>query len=366
MFRIHQELVSIKRVQWTSFWFTSASVVLIVILACYGASEINSQMNAISKSVAAETYNRDLLQSKIAAAVSRKQDGDFYFSLLVNARSVMIHVDTFARNADLTANYTDCPASAKYHEYLQKLHGMPTGPVISNVFLFAGGHGLGKTYASYQLGRALSRFADTVVVSVPMQTFGNLNNAGRLIELIETTLQHKCYVVWTFDELDSYILHEDREDLRDKTITQFAEYTGFVRNQNRVLVFTMNNAEMFLHNYWADRAEIETDAIHYKHAEDLRKALAYTRLSESLFLQENQLSRLYSFVGNKLFMYKPFDYSGAVQFAVAYLKSRNIVYTNRTQSALFQSFENATKRLFSVRELKIALDDIINDNNGRV
>ncbi|ABI13895.1 hypothetical protein AGNV_048 [Anticarsia gemmatalis multiple nucleopolyhedrovirus] len=354
--RLFREIVSIKRAQWTMIWLALASVTIAVTLACYGAVVVNEQMNTISQSVGAQIHSHTQLQHRIVNELMAGRDADFYYPLVVRSSNVMIHVNTFARhtaNASDVEYFSECPASASYKDYLTQLYKLNNPPVISNVFLFAGGHGLGKTYASFQLGKALSKFADTIVISVPMNTFGNINDAGALIERLENALGGKCFIVWTFDELDSYLL---RDDMRDKTITQFAEYTGFVKSANRVLVFTMNNAEVLLHNYWADRTRIETNLTHYEHANDLAKALEFTQMDQRMFLQEGQLSRLYSFVGNKLFVYRPFTADVARKFADQYLKRAGIAHTD--MNGLFN--ENVQ---YSIRTVKIILDDTINKFN---
>ncbi|AAC59112.1 unknown [Orgyia pseudotsugata multiple nucleopolyhedrovirus] len=352
-YRLFRELVSIRRAQWTMIGLSLASVALVVSLACYGASVVNEQMNSISRSVAAQLHNHEQLQRRIAGALSAQQDADFTYPLVVRSSNVMINVNTFGHTSIIDAKYfSACPASAQYAASLSQLYKLSRPPLISNVFLFAGGHGLGKTYASYQLGRALSRFADTIVISVPMNTFGNLNDAGALISRLEEALHGECFIVWTFDELDSYVV-QSLDAMRDKTITQFAEYTGFIKNTNRVLAFTMNNAEMLLHDYWGDRERIEANFTHYEHVDDLRRALAFTRMDLDTFLQEGQLSRLRSFVGNKLFVYKPFTAQVARAFALQYLEHEHV---NASVDTLFVD----DNKPFSVRTVKIALDDIVN------
>ncbi|AAP29886.1 unknown [Choristoneura fumiferana multiple nucleopolyhedrovirus] len=354
-YKLFRELVSIKRAQWTMNGLCFGSVMLVVGLACYGAAVINNQISTISRSVAAQLHNQEQLQRRIVAALAAERSADFNYPLVMGSSTVMINVNTFAHAVNVSAvdaaYFSACPASGRYESYLAQLYKLPRPPHISNVFLFAGGHGLGKTYASYQLGRALSRFADTVVISVPMNTFGNINDAGALMASWEEALQGKCFIVWTFDELDSYVMR-NRDDMRDKKITQFAEYTGFIKNANRVLVFTMNNAEMLLHDYWADRKSIEANFTNYEHADDLRRALAFTRTDIGTFLQEAQLSRLRSFVGNKLFVYRPFIAQTAKAFATQYLAHAHV---NASVETLFDD-----SAMFSVRTVKITLDDIIN------
>ncbi|QYC92681.1 Hypothetical protein Trvi_ORF119 [Trabala vishnou gigantina nucleopolyhedrovirus] len=392
-FKTYRELVSIKRAQWTFVWLTLISVSTVVALACYGAATMNSQIKTISQSVAGETISRTKLQARIAQAFQRGGDGDFYTSLLVNRLNVMMRVNTFSHAPHLNGSFITCPASHEYKMYLREVSQLHRKPVISNVFLFAGTHGLGKSYASYQLGKTLSRFDRVTVISVPMMTFGNINEVGAIIEGIETALggTENCgYIIWTFDELDSYVMHKQR-DMRDKSITEFAEYTGFIRGGdakvknegtssskgtataainnegsggNRVLVFTMNNAEMLMHDYWADRDVIEHNLTGYRYADDYRKALEFTGLSQLHFLQEGQLSRLRSFVGNKLFLFKKFNFKRAKEFATEYLTGKGIVYNSIIELKLFGnntvSVEDDNKNVFSVRELKIAMDDIVN------
>ncbi|AOT85601.1 cyun143 [Cyclophragma undans nucleopolyhedrovirus] len=359
-YKLFREVVSIKRAQWTFVWLMFVSVSLVVGLGCYGAASVSNQINTISQSVAAETHSRAKLQNRILQLFASGVNGDFYQSLVVGFQNVMIRVNTFVHH-----NTTDgdkaisCPASSKYKKYLLGVSRLPVKPIISNVFLFAGGHGLGKSYASYQLGRALSRFSNVIMISLPMMSFGNINNVGVIVEGLEQAMggAHNSYIIWTFDELDSYVMHNKR-DMRDKSITEFAEYTGFIKSDNRVLVFTMNNAEIIMHDYWSDRATIVNNITAYPYAEDYRRALDFTGLEERYFLQEGQLSRLYSFVGNKLFVFKKFNTTTAREFAQRYLTAKNIEYTLDTDSKLFSAF--SADHMFNVRELKIALDDIVN------
>ncbi|QWO71657.1 hypothetical protein [Orgyia pseudotsugata single capsid nuclopolyhedrovirus] len=361
-YKMLHEVSSIKRAQWTMISLMATTAALAIGLSCYGAVVVNEQMNAISQSVAAQIHNHAQLQNRIVSELKSGRDADFYYPLLIRANNYMIRVSTFTYKTSVEPKAYEftCPASKKYEQYLHNLRNLQHKPVVNNVFLFAGGHGLGKSYAAMQLGKTLSRFEESVVViSVPMNTFHDFNIAGALIERIESALDKKCYIVWTFDELDSYLMYSS-DDVRDKTITQFAEYTGFVSNENRVLAFTMNNAEMFMHNYWANRERIENNLTHYEHAEDFRKALKLTRMSDDTFLQEGQMSRLYSFVGNKLFVYKPFNYITALTFVKQYLSDKGVKYTNATETKLFG--DGDADRHFSIRELKIAMDDIVNTN----
>lgn len=355
-YKLFRELVSIKRAQWTMIWMALFSITLIISLGCYGAAVANEKMSVISQSVAAQIHNHAQLQKRVLAELAAARDVDFYYPLVVRSNNVMIRVNTFAHRADQSFDdvsyFSACPASAEYQAYLTQLYGAQRAPLISNVFLLAGGHGLGKTYGSFQLGKALSRFANTIVVSVPMNTFGNINEAGVLIGRLEDAFEGKIYIVWTFDELDSYVIR-NLDDVRDKSITQFAEYTGFIKNTNRVLVFTMNNAEMLMHDYWGDRERIESNLETYEHADDLNRALEFTRMNIRTFLQEGQLSRLRSFVGNKLFLYKPFGADAAQAFAKRYLQRAGVSYTNDTIALI-------KREQYSVRTLKIVLDDIVN------
>nr|AFS52018.1 DekiORF141 [Dendrolimus kikuchii nucleopolyhedrovirus] len=360
-YKLFREVVSIKRAQWTSVWLTFVSVSLVVGLGCYGAVSVNSQINTISQSVAAETHSRAKLQSRILQLFASGENGDFYQSLVVGFQNVMIRVNTFVHH-NATADNVDaisCPASSEYKKYLLGVSKLPVKPIISNVFLFAGSHGLGKSYASYQLGRALSRFSNVIMISLPMMSFGNINSVGVIVEGLEQAMggAHNSYVIWTFDELDSYVMHNKR-DMRDKSITEFAEYTGFIKSDNRVLVFTMNNAEILMHDYWTDRDTIVNNITAYPYAEDYRRALDFTGLEERYFLQEGQLSRLHSFVGNKLFVFKKFNATVAREFAQRYLAAKQIDYTLDTDSKLFSVY--TADHMFNVRELKIALDDIVN------
>ncbi|UJZ88998.1 hypothetical protein QKV36_gp050 [Erannis ankeraria nucleopolyhedrovirus] len=358
-FKLFRELVSIKRAQWFSVWLFFASVCVILSLSCYAGIVAGKQINTISQSLATQLHSENKLIEKIVSSFDKHIDNDFYYSLNLK-RNVMIRVSTLVHNKSVNESSFDCPASQKYHDYLMNLLKLKQKPTVTGLFMFAGEHGLGKSYASYQLGQALSRFANTIVVSVPMNTFGDINEVGHIIERIENSMYEKCYVVWTFDELDSYIL-DNRHDLRDKTITQFAEYTGFVKNENRLLVFTMNNAEMLMHDYWNDEQEIIQNYTHYKYKDDFQKALTYTGLHTQTFLQQGQLSRLYSFLGNKQFKFEKFNFEKAQSFVKHYLNDKNIVYNNVTENVLFQTDDRDTK-LYSVRKLKIAMDEIINEN----
>ncbi|AIU41344.1 orf105 [Sucra jujuba nucleopolyhedrovirus] len=380
-YKLLRELVSIKRAQWSSMFSFLSCFAILVGISCYGASVANTQINAISNSVAAQYHSQNVLRQKIVEAirnseVDKNNPTEFYFSLTTRYQNVMLKVNTFAQSA---AKYNDkenvnglaappptyfdnllinVPASPDYAGYLRNV---TKAPIINNVFLFAGGHGLGKSYAAVQLGYLLNRFANAVVIiSMPMTSSINenfLNDIGGILDTIESALQKNCYIVWAFDELDTYLVQR-RQDYQEKTLTQFAEYTGFVANKNRVLIFTMNNYELLAHNYWQDEMSIKNTTIEYKYIKDFRKALGYTKLSENQFLQEGQLSRLYSFIGNKLFVYKPFDKTAAQLFAQKYLKTHNIEWNDKIEKRLFSN--NSTTVTYTVRTLKIAMDDIIN------
>ncbi|AHH82688.1 ORF-99 [Buzura suppressaria nucleopolyhedrovirus] len=360
-YKLLRELVSIKRAQWLFLISFVTSIVTLVGLFCYTASIANIQINAISESVAAQFHSRNVLMEKILTAVQTNGESEFYYSLATRQQNIMLKINTFsASKIDGYNNVSiNVPASDNFARYLQgSTHATP---IINNVFLFAGSHGLGKSHAAQQLGFVLSRFVHAaVVISVPLSATNDLflNDVGAIIEIVERTFAHDCYVIWVFDELDTY-LSQRRLEYRDKTLTQFAEYTGFVANRRRVLVFTMNNYEILGHDYWSDRNLIETDPKHYTHLNSFNKALQYTRLSQTQFLQEGQLSRLYSFVGNKAFEFKPFDLKVAITFAENYLRNFNIPWSNNIRSKLFANDD----KHFTVRALKIAMDDIINARN---
>lgn len=362
-YKLLRELVSIKRAQWLFLISFVTSIVTLVAIFCYAASIANTQINAISESVAAQFHSRNVLLEKITTSVQTNQEFEFYYSLATRQQNIMLKVNTFSVSQIDNGNDNNLsisvPASDSYARYLQNLTFAT--PVINNVFLFAGAHGLGKSYAALQLGRVLSRFVHAaVVISMPLSAANDqfLNDVGVIIENVERAFSRDCYVIWAFDELDTY-LSQRRLDYREKTLTQFAEYTGFVANQRRLLVFTMNNYEVLAHDYWRSRNLIETDPQHYAHMTDFNKALQYTRLTQTQFLQEGQLSRLFSFVGNKAFEFKPFDLETAITFAKSYLKNFNIPWSNAIQAKLFANNDE----YFTVRSLKIAMDDVINVRN---
>ncbi|ABI35790.1 hypothetical protein [Ectropis obliqua nucleopolyhedrovirus] len=348
-----------------SFWLCLTSVIAFIGLACYAGNVANNQISTISQSVAAKLHNRIKLQNQIVSYFSNDinnnnddNENEFLFSLVTNRNNVMIKLNMFKHVATLSDMFIICPASHTYEMYLKSIMNMTHPPLINNIFLFAGNHGLGKSYAGLQLGKAFSRFADTVVVSLPMNKFDNFNDVGEVIETIEQALNNKCFVIWTFDELDTYVLQSSRTDLRDKTITQFAEYTGFVkRYSRRILVFTTNNAEFIKHDYWADSNRILNDSFNYEHIDDFNKAINFLSIPPKRFLQEGQLSRLHSFVGNKLFLYNNFNKTVAIHFSKLYLSKYNIDYTNNVELQLFERLHNSQ---YNVRELKIVLDDIVN------
>lgn len=367
-YRVYRELVGIKRAQWTFVGLIGLCALAFIGLGCYAGSVANEQINTISRSVASQQLNRASLDTMVSRAIEERRDIDTYFSLETRGGdATQLRVTVFNQNVLLSNEAVVCPASKTYADHLNHL-AAPSK--LNGVYMFAGGHGLGKSYAARDLGRILSRYCNAVVISVPMETFGHLNAVGQILNGIETRLSKidnggaALHTVWVFDELDSYLMR-NRQEMAGKSVTQFAEYTGFLdAGTNRTLAFTMNNAELLKHDYWGQRDIIETNITGYAYANDFRKALSYTGLSTKQYLLEGQLSRLYSFIENKMYAFEKFNETQARTFAKRYFADRHIEYTDDSDREIFKN-NNSNSTAYTVRTLKIRIDDVIgNDKNG--
>ncbi|AKC91658.1 hypothetical protein [Lambdina fiscellaria nucleopolyhedrovirus] len=403
----HTVLLSIKRAQWAMVWLGCVAACVFVALGCYAGVSAHRQINYISRSVGAQLHSETRFAAAIVDALASGRVQDQYLSLLTRYGHLSMRVSTFPHwqhddFASITnvTTYFECPASAKYKQYLTMLIGKKGqtltnngAPVISNIFLFSGNHGLGKSFAGQQLAAALATFRCAVALSTPMDVFDNLNSVSVIADMVDEATQHSCYLVWVFDELDSYI-SKNLDTLRRKTITQMAEYAGFIAdNKRRVLAFTTNNGEMLAHDYWGrDRRAIEkmyndrdngvvdaaaktnrssssstinTDNLLYSHNDDYEKALLFTGLTSKQFLIEGQLSRLRSFIGDKMYTFTKFQYGEALAYIEKYLKEHQVPYDDSVETTIksLNNGSNSVYDLFTMRELRIYLDDIINKYN---
>ncbi|AJD80808.1 hypothetical protein [Pseudoplusia includens SNPV IE] len=360
-FRAYRELLSIKRALWLYVSLVVCGFAVFIGLSVYAGGVIYAQIEDISQTVGAAARSQKELQSHIIESFGNNLEADIQFSLIIrSSTSVQLKINTYParRSIRFSEERVTCPGSAQYENYIKSLYDRDTKPDIHNVYLFYGGHGLGKSYAAQQLGKAMSKFGNVVVVSVPMTSFVGIvgfNTIGNVIQSIESVCDG-CYVIWMFDELDSYLI-DNRDSLyQSKSITEFAEYTGFVKNHNRILAFTMNNGEILKHDYWAHQDEIANGT--YENERDFRKALAKTGMSSTDFLVDGQLSRLRSFVGNKIYKFRRFNREVAKRFINMYLPQHmQLSWNNQIENKLFG---NDTSQTYDVRTLVIALDDVLN------
>ncbi|AXU41583.1 AAA-like protein [Alphabaculovirus altermyunipunctae] len=372
--RLHDDVRSIKRAQWSYvIVFTTATIVVLAIAMVTGA-QLKDQFDDLTRTVGAPTRSSKELIAFIVAGTRAGRKESKKMSLVTRRmQSINLHISLLPRDeridADLAVNV---PASLEYETYLNALHRLNHRPYMHNVFLFSGEHGLGKTYAAYQMGQALSRFSNVILFSTPMNLFmrtADFNTVGDLLQNVDSALKAdktiSAYtIVWLFDELDTYILG-DTGMYNDKDITQFAESTGFIDSGERVLAFTMNNDVIFRHDYWTDREKILNASSEYEHRDDAVAAAKLLRLSMENFLMDGQYSRLYSFVGNKNFRFEPFDSETAVKFLRKYIEQKS--YTRNTinlddEQTLQKLFGDDNE--FTARDLIIRLDDLLNENNS--
>ncbi|QEI03626.1 hypothetical protein [Rachiplusia nu nucleopolyhedrovirus] len=374
-FRAYRELASIKRALWLYVSIFVCGFAIFMCMASYAGSTLYSQMDDISLSIGAETRSLKKLQNLVVEAFEENVETEKHFSLILRSSTpAQLKINLYPESlmsspsaVSRTKERLTCPGSVQYENYIRSLYDFDYKPDIHNVYLFYGGHGLGKSYSAQLLGKAISRFRDTVVISAPMTSFlgvASLNSIGHIIQAIETV--HDCYVIWMFDELDSYLLDNRDVIYQSKSITEFAEYTGFVDNRNRILAFTMNNGELLKHDYWAHQNEIANGT--YEFERDFRRALSKTGMTANDFLTDGQLSRLRSFVGNKMYKFKRFSKESAKRFINLYLsEDKKLVWTTKIEQRLFGVEDNSTsggltesKRTYDVRTLLIALDDVLN------
>lgn len=371
-YKAYRELASIKRTMWLYVSIFVFGFVTFMCVASYAGTVVYSQMDDISMSIGAETKSVKQLQELIVEQFNGRAETQKHVSLILRNRSpAQIKINaypkyqmTFPTTVSFVKNHVTCPGSAQYEHYIKSLYELDVKPDIHNIFLFHGGHGLGKSYSAQLLGRAISRFRDTIVISAPMINFlnaANFNFVGHILQSIEAI--HDCYIIWLFDELDSYLLDNRDVLYHSKSITEFAEYTGFVDNKNRILAFTMNNGELLKHDYWAHQMDIVNGT--YEFERDYKRALVKTGMTANDFLSDNQLSRLRSFVGNKLFKFKKFSKSTAMRFIDLYLPENNkLNWTLRIEQKLFGAENNtmvSSDGLYDVRSLLISLDDVLSN-----
>ncbi|AAZ67486.1 orf116 [Trichoplusia ni single nucleopolyhedrovirus] len=362
-FRAYRELLSIKRALWLYVSLMFCGFAIFIGMSVYAGGVIYAQIEDISQTVGAAARSQKELQNHIKKSFDNDLEADIQFSLIIrSSSSVQLKINTYPEQnfITFTEERVTCPGSAQYENYIKTLYDRDTKPDIHNVYLFYGGHGLGKSFAAQQLGKAMSKFGNVVVVSVPMTNFIGVvgfNTIGNVIQSIEAVCDN-CFVIWMFDELDSYLINNRDSLYQSKSITEFAEYTGFVKNHNRILAFTMNNGEILRHDYWAHQDEISNHT--YEYERDFRKALAKTGMSSTDFLVDGQLSRLRSFVGNKIFKFKRFNRETAKRFINMYLpKHMQLSWNNQIENKLFGN-ETALAQTYDVRTLVIALDDVLN------
>ncbi len=369
-FKAYRELASIKRAMWLYVSIFVCGFAIFMCLASYAGTTLYSQMDDISLSIGANTRSLKKLQTLVVSSFEEGKQIEKHFSLIVrSSMPAQIKINIYPKYlmsspitvAGIKKRLTS-PGSIQYENYIKNIYEFDDKPDIHNVYLFYGGHGLGKSHAAQLLGKAISRFGDTIVISAPMTNFlsvASFNSVGHILQAIEAV--HDCNIIWLFDELDSYLL--DNRDIiyQSKSITEFAEYTGFVENKNRLLAFTMNNGEILKHDYWSHQTEIVNGT--YEFEQDFKRALSKTGMTANNFLTDGQLSRLRSFVGNKLYNFKRFNREIAKRFIDLYLpEDHKLVWNNKTEEKLFGIEEGDTATTYDVRTLLIALDDVLNNN----
>lgn len=222
------------------------------------------------------------------------------------------------------------PGSPELESHLTRLAAPGPRPVLGHPYVFYGTNGVGKSHAARTAGRVLSRHGPVVVLAVQMSEFLSPGPMGDkklyaesilVMEAVEACVgRADALTVWVFDELDTFLLATLGRDYFKKDVSLYVENGGFTdgrRRPGRLLVMTMNNADLLSHDYW------NPDALGQPGVEAaLERALALTGLTRERFLVEGQLSRLHSFVGNRFFEFRKLDAGAALRFAEDYVEAR--------------------------------------------
>ncbi|AAR28916.1 ORF152 [Leucania separata nucleopolyhedrovirus] len=310
--RLHDDVRSIKRAQWTYVTVFTLTTIVLFAIALTAGVQVKDQFDDLTRTVGAPTRSsKELIAFVVDCAAGERFDSRKMSLVTRRLGSVNLRVTVMPRNERIASNLTvNVPASARYEKYLNTLNHLNNRPYVHNVFLFSGDHGLGKSYAAFQMAQALSRFSTVVLFSTPMNLFmrtADFNTVGELLQNVESALRAEKIadytIVWLFDELDTFIL-SDTAMYNDKDITQFAESTGFIDSAERILAFTMNNDIIFRHDYWADREKILNASSDYEHREDAVAAAKLLRLTLENFLIDGQYSRIRSFSGQQEFRFR--------------------------------------------------------------
>lgn len=239
-------------------------------------------------------------------------------------RITNIKVEVFHKNENVEIEYV--PACRKYENVLKTLYHSNNIPNIYNIFMFYGDHGLGKTYSAYQLARILSKNINVILLSISMEPFlshNDINSVIVILKKIELKLKKfegNYKIIWLFEELDIFLKNYISTNNLKKTITEFIESAGFIDGKNKILMFTMNNGDMFKHNYWTQNfKDTHTKCNNTLHiCVDFKKALEYTNMDIKNFLIQGELNRLYAFMNGYIFRYRNLNITEAVNFAHKY------------------------------------------------
>lgn len=344
--QLPQHLRSIARAHWAAV----ITFCLAVALGAYAAVVVGDRLNDMVLTVGAPMRSRREMARAVIDRLRmshRSEETERWLSMAMpNQNAVNVKLLVLPRNRTRAA--VTVPASRAYESYLNALYATDKRPNLGDVFLFSGGRGLGRSYAADQLGRALSRFAPTVVISTPMSMFmraADFGVVGSILSDLETALERDCVIVWVFEELDAYM--KTAGSHRD--IAQFVESTGFLTNDRRVLVFTSSKPVLFRHDYWRAREQILDANSVYAHADQVDEAARLLGLDVVELLDDDELGRLCSYVADNKFEFDPFDRQDALIFLDHYLaehRRRIDLNDDTVRSVLF-----GTDDRFSVRDL---------------
>ncbi|AUA60347.1 ORF116 protein [Operophtera brumata nucleopolyhedrovirus] len=362
--KLYREIKSIKRAHWLFVFIISIGGTVAIALAIFAGCAINDQFDVLSRSVGASALSQRNLENEIWQSFESQTDAEFKITYVTkHMNHVVMKINCINMNISFVHDYLSVPSCSAYETHIKNLISMKERPVIHNIYLYTGSHGLGKTYAAYILAQALSRFDNVVLVTIPMYTYieaaSELNLVCDILHGIDVKMKDVSYtMVWLFDELDTYLMNE-RNVYNTKDISEFAEMCDFTGDKKRILAFAMNNGEILKHNYWEDQDVITKDVTSYVHYDDLIKAIKLTHSSLIDFMTEGQLSRLASFVGNKVYNYEPFDRDAAKRFIIKYLASTRLA--NRFNETTIDNIilQSSTNK-YSTRQIIIRIDDLLN------
>jgi hypothetical protein len=318
---------SIKRAFCLMNTFDVFKTIVIFVFAISVSVKLLNELDKVKRSAFKSEQSQNVLCESILnfmedtdknyhSSIHQHIASDFGSEKITNIKVVVLHVND---NVEIEI----VPACKKYENYLKILYTNGI-PAVFNIFMFYGDHGLGKTYAAIQFAKTLSKYTNVVLISLSMEaflTYNDINVVTVILKKLETKLSQyegKYKIIWLFDELDTYLKNYISVNNYRKTLTEFAESAGFVDGKNKILMFAMNNGDMFKHNYWTHNFKSLKCNNTIQICVDFNRALEFTSMTAKNFLTQGELNRLYSFMDGNIFRYKNLNVKEALTFAHNY------------------------------------------------